>query len=187
MVEGADPTAEVPPDAQVIEAQSPEEMEQLREAILGMGDDELVSHDVWFVALGASSLRRAGIKEFLAGFRRDIRGSFLVNLDSVGAGDVTLLTSEGAGKTRRADRRMVRMLMGIADDLHIPVKRSRYDWASTDATPAMQASVRAVTVMGMTDDRLPALSHTADDTPENIDQGQVAAVSDMLCELIRRS
>lgn len=187
VVEGADPTAEVPPDAQVIEAQSPEEMEQLREAILGMGDDELVSHDVWFVALGASSLRHAGIKEFLAGFRRDIRGSFLVNLDSVGAGDVTLLTSEGAGKTRRADRRMVRMLMGIADDLHIPVKRSRYDWASTDATPAMQASVRAVTVMGMTDDRLPALSHTADDTPENIDQGQVAAVSDMLCELIRRS
>lgn len=161
--------------------------EDLREAILGMGDDELISHDVWFVALGASSIRHAGMREFLADFRKSVRGAFVVNLDSVGAGDLTILTSEGANETRRSDRRLVRLLGSVAKDLHINVNRRRYIWTETDATPAMHASMRAATLMGLSHDGVPELSHTVDDVPENVDAEQVVSVTELVSEIIRRS
>ena len=161
--------------------------EDLREAILGMGDDELISHDVWFVALGASSIRHAGMREFLADFRKSVRGAFVVNLDSIGAGDLTILTSEGANETRRSDRRLVRLLGSVAKDLHVNVNRRRYIWTETDATPAMHASMRAATLMGLSHDGVPELSHTVDDVPENVDAEQVVSVTELVSELIRRS
>ena len=161
--------------------------EDLREAILGMGDDELISHDVWFVALGASSIRHAGMREFLADFRKSVRGAFVVNLDSIGAGDLTILTSEGANETRRSDRRLVRLLGSVAKDLHINVNRRRYIWTETDATPAMHASMRAATLMGLSHDGVPELSHTVDDVPENVDVEQVVSVTELVSEIIRRS
>lgn len=161
--------------------------EDLREAILSMGDDELISHDVWFVALGASSIRHAGMREFLADFRKSVRGAFVVNLDSVGAGDLTILTSEGASETRRSDRRLVRLLGSVAKDLHVNVGRRRYIWAETDATPAMHASMRAATLMGLSREGVPELSHTVDDVPENVDSEQVVSVTKLVSELIRRS
>lgn len=161
--------------------------EDLRQAILGMSNDELLAHDIYFVALGASNVDHAGMKHFLAEHRGDIRGAFLVNLDSVGAGDLVFLTHEGRTNTRRSDRRMGRMLMGIAKDLHIPLGRAKFDWGETDATLAMQNSVRATTLMGMSPDGVPALSATSDDVPENVNPSQVVAVSDLIAELIRRS
>ena len=165
----------------------PETMEELREAVLRLGDDDLIAHDIWFVAVGASSYDHAGIKAFLDDHRRDIRGAFLVNLDSVGAGDLTLLTNEGMGKKRRADRRMGRMITNIADALHIDLGHADYSWEETDATPAMQRSVRVGTLMGMSEDNLPAHSHTADDEPEYLNDRQIANVADIIAELIRRS
>ena len=165
----------------------PETMVELREAVLHLGDDDLISHDIWFVGVGASSIDHAGIKAFLDEHRRDIRGAFLVNLDSIGAGDLTLLTNEGMGKKRRADRRMVRMLSSIADALHINVNRADYSWEETDATPAMQQNVRVTTLMGVNEDKLPALSHTADDEPEYLNDRQIADVADLIAELIRQS
>ena len=159
----------------------------LREAILGLGDDALISHDIWFVALGASDCDHAGMRAFLAEHRQQIRGSFVINLDSVAAGDLTLLTREGLLVTRRADRRMLRMLSTIASDLHLPVEKAKYDWASTDATPAMLSSMRAVTIMGTDAPGTRALSRTAADVAENLVPEQAVAVTEAVTELIRRS
>ena len=165
----------------------PEELEELREAVLHLGDDDLIAHDIWFVGVGASSLDHGGIKAFLDEHRRDIRGAFLVNLDSVGAGDLTLLTNEGMGRKRRGDRRMARMLGNIADALHIKLGHADYSWEETDATPAMQRSVRVGTLMGMSADGVAAHSHTSDDEPEYLNDHQIANVADLIAELIRRS
>ena len=165
----------------------PETMAELREAVLRLGDDDLIAHDIWFVGLGASSLDHAGMRAFLDEHRRDIRGAFLVNLDSVGSGKLSLLTREGMGRKTRADRRMGRMLTNIAEALHINLERADYGWDETDATPALQRSVRVATLMGMSDDGVPALSHTQNDEPEYLDDAQIANVADLIAELIRRS
>lgn len=159
----------------------------LREAVLGLGDDDLISHDIWFVALGASDCDHAGMRAFLAEHRKQIRGSFVINLDSVGAGDLTMLSREGLLITRRADRRMLRMMSTIANDLHIPMGKAKYDWSATDATPAMLSSLRAMTIMGTDASGFRALSCTPDDVPENVIPEQAVAVAEAVTELIRRS
>lgn len=164
-----------------------EARDDLRDAILSMGDDELLAHDIYFVALGASGRDHAGMTAFLREFRSRIRGSFLVNLDSIGAGTPTFLTREGLVAGRRADRRMERMLTKIANDLHIEVSKASYDWDETDATAAMRRSVRALTIMGMSEDGIPALSHTAEDEASRVDPRQVSAISALVAELIRRA
>lgn len=161
--------------------------EDLRAAVLHMGDDELVCHDIWFVALGASDLDHAGMRSFLSEHRSAIRGAFLVNLDCIGAGDLSLLTREGFEPTRRADRRLLRLLTGTASDLHVDLKTRNFDWADTDASVAMRTSVRAVTIMGMGDNGLPALSRTEQDVPDNVDGDQAASVAELVTEMIRRS
>lgn len=162
-------------------------VEEQREAILKLGDDELIAHDIWFVALGGSSLGNAGMRAFLARHRSEIRGCFVVNLSCVGAGRLTALKNEGLEETRRADRRMIRLLSSAASDLHVELAQDAHDWEDTDATPAMRSSLRAVTLMGLDGNGLPALSHTAADVEDGVSGDQAARVTEIVTEMIRRA
>lgn len=181
LLESANGSNEVP-----VVDMDPELTAELRDAV-GLGDDDLISHDIWFVTTGASSLDHAGIKAFLDEHRKDIRGAFMVNLDSVGMGDLTLLTSEGMGNRHRSDRRLSRLFTNVAEFFKINLGRKEYRWEETDGTPAIQRSVRVSTLMGMSKDGLPASSHTSKDEPEYLNDQQIADVTDMVAEMIRRS
>lgn len=161
--------------------------EELRDAVLSMNDEDLISHDIWFVATGASELDHAGVKAFLDAHRQDIRGAFLIDLDCVGAGDPTVLVEEGHDNPKRADRRLVRMFQNIAQDFGLPLGRARYSIGETDATTALRRHIRSATIMGMDENGLPAFSHTLDDVPENVNGDQVADIVEMVTELIRQS
>ncbi|WP_455138314.1 hypothetical protein [Thermophilibacter sp.] len=161
--------------------------DELRDAVLKLGDDALIAHDIWFVALGGSALDHAGMRSFLAAHRSEIRGCFVVNLDCVGAGELTVLRNEGLEETRRGDRRITRLLTGAASDLHMELAQAPHDWGDTDATPAMRSSLRSVTVMGLDENGLPALSHTPNDVPDNVSGDQAADVAALVTEMIRRS
>lgn len=161
--------------------------EELEDAILDMDYVNLVAHDIWFVATGASELDHAGAKAFLDAHRKDLRGAFLVNLSCIGAGDLTLLTEEGFGTKRHVDRRLLRMFDRIARDLHIQLAEEPRGWADTDATPAMRQSIRSATLMGCDFGTVPALSHTAQNVPENVEPEKLVEVNRLVSELIRRS
>ncbi len=160
---------------------------ELQDAVLSLGDVDLVAHDIWFVAVGASELDHAGAKAFIENHRKDLRGAFLINLDSVGAGQLTALSQEGLISHRRADRRLLKFLGRISKDLHIPLAERPRPWADTDATPAMRASIRSVTLMGCDPGEVPALAHTAENIAVNVDPAQVSQVNKLVSELIRRS
>lgn len=163
------------------------DVDDLQNAILELGDEYLVAHDIWFVATGASQTNHAGIQAFIDTHRKDIRGAFLVNLDSIGAGSLALVVNEGLHTARRADRRLVRLLSGIAQDLHVQIETAMMNWTDLESTITTRSRVRSVTVMGIDDNVLPANSHTMDDVPEQVDPRQVSNVVRMVTELIRRS
>lgn len=165
----------------------PEGDAELRDAVLSMDDEQLRAHDIWFVATGASSLGHAGIASFVESNRKQLRGAFVVNLECVGAGELTMLTHEGYGNVRRADRRLLRIVTSVAKDLHVNLRQEDRSWADTEATTPMRKSMRAVTLMGLDGADLPAFSQTEADAPESVDASQVADVAAMVTELIRRS
>ena len=161
--------------------------EDLRDAVLAMNDDALLCHDIWFVGLGASGLGHAGMKAFLAQHRKQIRGAFVINIDAVGAGELTVFTREGIINSRRADRRMVRSLARTAADLHIGLAQAEHEWGSTDATPSMRAHVRSITITGVDPSGMKALSGTPADVIERVNPAQAAQVAALVTEMIRRS
>lgn len=157
------------------------------DAVLSMGNDELRCHDIWFVAAGASELGCAGMHAFLRDHKRDIRGCFLINLDAVGAGSLSILSREGLDDTRSCDRRISRLCKRVAENLHIELDEAPYDYAQTDATEAMRSSVRSLTLMGLDANGLPAFRGTNEDVAENIDDKQVKQVAQLVSEVIRRA
>ena len=160
--------------------------EELRESITSMGDDELLGHDIWFVAAGASEEGNAGINAFLDEHRDSLRGVFLINLECVGAGQVSMVATEGDRRVLKGDKRIMNLVAQVSEDFHSGCGVVDMPGVSTDAYAAMNRSLRALTVGGIEGSGF-ALSHSPEDQPYNVDPDNVAFVSDVVTEVIRRS
>ena len=160
--------------------------EELRDAITDHGYDELRGHDIWFVATGASEYGHAGADVFLDEHREFLRGVFVINLDSVGAGQLAMISSEGEHKKHAADRRILNLVRQVSSSFHHEIGAIDMPFLETDAYSPMKRSLRALTIAGVDGNRL-ACSHTAEDQAYNLDDGNVARVADVVAEVIRRA
>ena len=160
--------------------------DELRDAVTSMGDDELLGHDIWFVATGASENGNAGIQAFLNEHRDKLRGVFLINLECIGAGEVSMLATEGEQRTLKGDKRIMKLVSRVSSDFHHEYGAVDMPYVTTDAYPAMSMSLRSLTLGGIEGSGF-ALGHTEDDQPFNVDPDNVTMVSDVVTEVIRRS
>lgn len=164
-------------------------VEDLRDAVTSMGDDELLGHDIWFVATGASEFDNAGIQAFLDTHRDKLRGVFLINLESVGAGDLCMLATEGGEGGKRVlkgDKRIMNLVRRVSGAFHREFATVEMPYLTTDAYRAMSMSLRSLTIAGIEGNHL-ACSHSEDDLPYRINEKNVRLVADVVTEVIRRS
>ena len=160
--------------------------EDMLSAVASMGDDELLGHDIWFVATGASDCDGAGMKAFLASHRDKLRGVFFINLESVGAGRLSVVTVEGEQQLFKGDRRIMNLVSKVCKSFHVDCGALEMPYAKTDAYAALEASRRALTIAGVDGTRL-ACARTEDDLPHNVNPTNIATVSEVVTEVIRRS
>lgn len=160
--------------------------EDMLSAVASMGDDELLGHDIWFVATGASDCDGAGMKEFLSAHRDKLRGVFFINLESIGAGRLSVVTVEGEQQLLKGDRRIMNLVNKVCKSFHVDCGAFEMPYAKTDAYAALEASRRALTIAGVDGPRL-ACAHTEDDLPYNVNPTNIATVSEVVTEVIRRS
>lgn len=160
--------------------------EDMLAAVASMGDDELLGHDIWFVATGASDCDGAGMKAFLTAHRDKLRGVFFINLESIGAGRLSVVTVEGEQQLLKGDRRIMNLVNKVCKSFHVDCSAFEMPYAKTDAYAALEASRRALTIAGVDGPRL-ACAHTEDDLPYNVNPTNIATVSEVVTEVIRRS
>lgn len=160
--------------------------EDMLSAVASMGDDELLGHDVWFVATGASDCDGAGMRAFLASHRDKLRGVFFINLESIGAGRLSVVTVEGEQQLLKGDRRIMNLVNKVCKSFHVDCGAFEMPYAKTDAYAALEASRRALTIAGVDGPRL-ACAYTEDDLPYNVNPTNIATVSEVVTEVIRRS
>ncbi len=72
----------------------PEPRNDAVEQIYGFRHPE-VGTEVWFVALGSELAGNAGMNAFIEQHADDLKGAIVVELDGLGAGDLTLIEREG--------------------------------------------------------------------------------------------
>ncbi len=162
--------------------------EELTDAIASLGDDELLGHDIWFVATGSSAHEGAGMQAFLDAHRDKLRGVFLINLECVGAGETSIVMREGESRKLKGDRRISGLLNQVSADFHVPFSSVDMPFVETDASVAMNMSLRSITVAGV-DPAGPrfACAYCDEDEPYNVDPRKVETVANVVTEVIRRS
>ena len=160
--------------------------EDMLSAVASMGDDELLGHDIWFVATGASDCDGAGMKAFLEAHRDKLRGVFFINLESIGAGRLSVVTVEGEQQLLKGDRRIMNLVSKVCKSFHVDCGAFEMPYAKTDAYAALEASRRALTIAVVDGPRL-ACARTEDDLPYNVNPTNIATVSEVVTEVIRRS
>ncbi len=160
--------------------------EELRDAVASLGDDELLGHDIWFVAAGASESGNAGIQAFLNTHRDRLRGVFLINLECVGAGHLAMVSTEGERRVLKGDKRIKGLLSRVSADFHHEIGSVDMPYLDTDAHVAMEMSLRSCTLAGVEGASF-AFSHSEEDIPANVNADNVTLAADIVTEVIRRS
>jgi len=149
--------------------------------------------DVWIVLTGGEECLMQGMRSFVRAHRGELDRSstYLLNLDSVGAGDVRFEVGEGPAVTYELGSRLTELCAAIADaDAEGPnafrAAPLRHGFA-TDALPARLAGIPATTITCLAPGAMvPANYHTAADVPEAIEPEALDRAHGFALELIRR-
>ena len=160
---------------------------QIRESVVSMTEEDLLDKEVWFVALGASNAGNRGMKNFLELHSSELRGALIINLEAVGSGDICFIDYEGEAKVCRSDRRLQSLVRGASKELgKNEIAAERLNWRETDATPALKAGHRAMTIMGF-DGVAPTGWHWSSDTIDIVEKKKMNYVTRLLLKMIENS
>lgn len=163
------------------------EAARIRRRVTETVDRDLVEKEVWFVATGAEEVGTIGMQAFLADYGEELRDALFINLDNVGAGQLSWVTEEGMARRYRANARLVGLAKRVSREHEILVKPRAYKGLSTDATPALARGFKAMTIMAFDSAGLPINWHWKTDTSDQIEPEVVERATDLVTNMIREA
>ncbi len=143
-----------------------------------------ISTEVWFVALGAELADNAGIKSFITEHSEDLRGSIIIDLSGLGAGNLSVLETEGMFRPTKVSSRLKRYANKAAQALGIRLESGKMLWRDSAAYVAAKRDYQTIHIAGMMNGK-PAYSAQADDVFDNLSEEKMLQNSDYVLELIR--
>lgn len=143
-----------------------------------------IDAEVWFVALGSELAQNSGMKAFLEAHQSELRGAFIVDIDAIGAGDLTMIEREGFLKPSKASSRMKRYIRKASQATGIKVASGVLLSEESAASYAAKHGCQVTHLVGMEGGK-PALYGQQDDIVENIDEKKLASNVDFLMELLK--
>ena len=143
-----------------------------------------IDAEVWFVALGSELAQNSGMRAFLEAHQSELRGAFIVDIDAIGAGDLTMIKREGFLKPSKASSRMMRYIRKASQATGIKVASGALLGDESAASYAAKHGCQVTHLVGMEGGK-PALYGQQDDIVENIDEKKLASNVDFLMELLK--
>ncbi len=143
-----------------------------------------IDTEVWFVALGAELSNNAGMEAFLTKYEQELKGALVINLEGVGAGELSLVEEEGLDKKFYAPGHMKRYLRKASQATGFKTSKTKTNWRDSAATAAQRHRLPAASLVGTKDGTLAHWGELAD-VVENIKEDQLQDVSNYLYQLIK--
>ena len=143
-----------------------------------------IDAEVWFVALGSELAQNSGMKAFLEAHQSELRGAFIVDIDAIGAGDLTMIEREGFLRPSKASSRMKRYIRKASQATGTKVASGALLGEESAASYAAKHGCQVTHLVGMGGGK-PALYGQQDDIVENIDEKKLASNVDFLMELLK--
>lgn len=143
-----------------------------------------IDMEVWFVALGSELAGNGGMKAFMAAHEVELKGALIVELEALGAGELTLIDKEGTYVPKKASSRMKRLVRKAGQATGLEVPEATMEWRNSASAYALKHGQQALHLAGM-DGRKPAFFAEEDDVIENIDNDMLALNSDFVMEVLK--
>lgn len=136
------------------------------------------------VALGAEIDENAGIKAFLMEHAQELRGAIIIDIEGLGAGQLSLVNSEGYIRKSKTSSRMKRYIRTAANKLGMAVPSIDLPWGTSAAAFASKCGYKTLRLVGM-DGEAPAYYMSKDDVVEVIDEDTLNQNVNYLLELLQ--
>lgn len=143
-----------------------------------------IDMEVWFVALGSELAGNGGMKAFMAAHEVELKGALIVELEALGAGELTLIDKEGTYVPKKASSRMKRLVRKAGQATGLKVPEATMEWRNSASAYALKHGQQVLHLAGM-DGRKPAFFAEEDDVIENIDNDMLALNSDFVMEVLK--
>ena len=140
--------------------------------------------EIWFVAMGADGVSHDGARAFLAEHQNELRGSMIIEIESLGAGVLSVASEEGAVRKVAASSRIKRYTRAATAETGIAVDNVSLAGTDSIASTLQKAGFQTMHLFGAEDGR-PALKGSADDVLENVDENALAEHVGFVFELLK--
>ncbi len=123
---------------------------------------------LWLLASGGKEAGLAGIRRFLRQYPFPLADTYLINLDTVGCGELGIIAAEGALLPRRAAPQLLELAgQSESGDITIDADPRVYYLDNSDALVPLRRGFQAMSIMALQGGR-PAHRHWPTDTFEQI-------------------
>lgn len=145
----------------------------------------LFSTEVWFVAVGSDGVSHDGARAFIEEHRDELRGSMMIEIESLGAGELSFASEEGRIRKTAVSSRVKRFTRAATAETGVAVSSVSLVGTDSIASTLQKAGYQAMHVFGAEDGR-PALKGSADDVVENVDEVLLEEHIGFVYELLKR-
>lgn len=143
-----------------------------------------IDTEVWFVALGAEEALNSGMKAFLEEHQEELKGATIVNLEGLGAGQLSFIDEEGQYRPNKVSSRLKRLLKQASEKSGVPFATNKLLSRDTAAHVAAQQGLQAVTLAGMKGNQT-AYYGSIDDKLDNIEPDTLERNSSFVLALLK--
>ena len=126
-----------------------------------------------------------GARALIEEHRDDLRGSMIIEIESLGVGELAVASEEGRIKKMKASSRVKRFTRQATAATGIQPGTVKLTGCDSITTTVQKAGFQAMHLLGVEDGK-PALKGSADDVIENIDEMLLDENVNFLLELVKR-
>jgi acetylornithine deacetylase/succinyl-diaminopimelate desuccinylase-like protein len=139
--------------------------------------------EVWGVSFGAEEVGAKGSRAFATDRASELEGTYVVNLETLGAGQLAIIEREGSVMSQHAPQ-VVDLLQGAGQRVGIDLPAVTITMGDTDATSFSRLGLWAATLFGMDETGLFVHWHTLEDNVENVSPDHLQRALDVCLAVV---
>jgi len=152
-----------------------------------LAKERLQNTEVWIAATGCEEAGLVGMRALLNRHGQELEEALILNLDSVGAGELHYITGEGLIKAYPSDPEMLMFSAEVVrENPELPLVPREYRGLATDATAALIGGYRAMSVMALDEEGVVPNWHWETDVAENLDERNLSDAETFADRLLKK-
>ena len=165
---GEDAEADTPIEEELVELETERPIAEEIEQIYHFRNPQF-NMEIWFVAIGSDGESHDGARAFVEEHRDELRGAMMIEIESLGAGSLSVAKEEGRVRKVTVSSRVKRFTRAATAATGLALDSVSLAGKDSIASTLQKAGFQAMHLFGAEDGR-PALKGSADDVVENVDE-----------------